>query len=231
MTALVAMKNGNLAANMLLGVSVMRYRYSVGQYLGVACITCGLLLTSFAGAHAAPGQAQDASVGFAGSAGLGIACLLGALLSRAASGMLQEVCCPGAPVTELLFFRHVFGLPVLLFQWPQIVERARRWSLEADAGGLVFPTMWLLLAVNIVFDYATKLCMSHLIARASSLTATLVLTVQRFVAFCISATLLSREAAGAELWLGAATVVGGAFIYTLAQQPPKADKLALKKNY
>jgi len=231
-TVLIAMKNGNLVANMLLGVGIMHYRYAVGQYGGVALISAGLVLTSLAGAQTSSGVSQSAAALTVGStaggsrissAGLGLLCIVGALLSRAASGMLQEVRCRGAPVTELLLFRSALGLPLLFCQWPQIVHHFTRWTYGDAMPSLAWPTPWILLMANIGFDYGTKVCISQLIERTSSLTATLVLTVQRFMSFCLSATLLGKEQVGRDLWLGAVVVLGGTLMYTLAQ-----DRLAIK---
>jgi hypothetical protein len=84
-------------------------------------------------------------------------------------------------------------------------------------GGLPWPTVWLLLAANLVFDYACKVVMTRLIARAGALHATLALTVQKFTAFGVSVLLLEPALrTSPRLWLGAAAVLMGTVAYTRA---------------
>lgn len=225
---LITMKNGNLAANMLLGACVMRYRYTHGQCLAVSCITVGLVLASLSGGRGTGiGHPTDTN-GAGWSAALGIVSLTGALLSRAAAGMLQEATCKGydAPVSELLLYRSALGLPLVLLQWGDISHHATRWSSDDQVAGLVWPTLWLLLAANIAFDYATKVFISKLIDRTSSLTATLVLTFQRFVSFVISTSFLSADPVGWDLWVSAVAVLVGTVLYVTAAKPlaPSASK-------
>lgn len=211
---LITMKNGNLVANMLLGMCFMRSRYSLGQYFAVLCISAGLVVTSVSGGQAAAGAGSPAA---SWSAAVGLVCLIGALLSRAATGLVQEVMCKtyDAPVQELLFYRCLLGLPLVLAQWGTIAQHAARWN-GAEVSGFVWPTLWVLLVGNIAFDYATKVLVSNLIDRTSALTATLVLTFQRFVSFIVSTSLLSESHVGRDLWVGAVAVLLGTALYAAA---------------
>mmetsp|Transcript_13487 Transcript_13487/g.26523 ORF Transcript_13487/g.26523 Transcript_13487/m.26523 type:complete len:397 (+) Transcript_13487:57-1247(+) len=217
-TVLVAMKNGNLVASMLLGVLVLQQRYSLRQYAAVLLLSAGLVVTSLSGMRAGspvvPGSATPAA-----DAGMGVLYLVGALLCRAASGMLQEVSGRGygASVSELLLYRSALGLPLILVQWPSIVRHALRWS---SAEVLMWPSPWLLLASLIVADFGMKVSLARLIDRTSSLTSSLVLTLQRFISFIISATMLSREPLALDLCLGVVAVLGGTLLYVAAQSAP-----------
>jgi UDP-xylose/UDP-N-acetylglucosamine transporter B4 len=213
---LIMLKNGNLVANMLVGVAVLRRQYGVREVLGVLCISGGLILTSIAG-----GQKETKAVpGAGGSAILGVALLAGALLSRAMSGCLQEINCDGSMVQEILLYRNLFSLPIILTHWHSIYDHVRHWnSAGSSLGGFEWFGPWGLLATNVVFDHCARVCVSHLIDQTSALTANLVLTLQRFIAFVISALLLSQEDLGLDIWLGAIAVVLGSLIYAAASKP------------
>jgi len=218
---LITMKNGNLVANVLLGVCFLKRRYATLQYLGVTCITVSLILTGISGKQG--GQKLD--LGW--NQLFGILCLAGALLSRAATGVIQELCCNkhGASVSELLFFRNLLGMPVILSQLPSINAHAQRWMWEDAVAGMMWPRVWALLLMNQVFDYGTKVSMTQLINCTSALTATLVLTCQRFTSFIISATVLSMDPLGLDAWCGAALVLLGTVTYSLASAAAlKGDK-------
>lgn len=219
---LITMKNGNLAASMLLG-ACLGHRYSRRQLAAIGIVSCGLVLSSLAGSRC------DKNVEAGWSSLLGIIFMAGALLSRAASAALQEHGCrggQGVSVSELLLYRSALGLPAILCQWKQLEHHTGRWN-SSQVSGLAWPTMWLLLLANISFDYAMKVCISSLIERTSALTATLVLTAQRFVAFIISAAFLTAEPLGLDLCIGAVAVLAGTLLYTVPQanpaQKPKDD--------
>ncbi|CAE8630638.1 unnamed protein product [Polarella glacialis] len=219
-TVLLTIKSGNLVANMVLGICVSGQQFSRRQYCAVALVSAGLVLSS-CGAQL-QGSEQPSTAGSVWSSVFGVACVLGALLCRAASGMLQELKCRGcarSPVPELIFYRSVLGLPFILVQWGQITKHAWRWNTEPEVGNIAGKGMWALLLMQIAFDYATKVSVSHLIEQTSSLTASMVLTFQRFVAFIVSATLLSQEPAGWTLWLSSVAVMSGSLFYAVA--PPK----------
>ncbi|KAJ1625137.1 hypothetical protein T492DRAFT_880631 [Pavlovales sp. CCMP2436] len=67
---------------------------------------------------------------------------------------------------------------------------AQKWR-EAEVGGLRWPSAWLLLGVNLVADYLCKVLMTRIIGQSGALTASLVLTFQKFLSFAITLLLLS----------------------------------------
>mmetsp|Transcript_112496 Transcript_112496/g.195199 ORF Transcript_112496/g.195199 Transcript_112496/m.195199 type:complete len:460 (+) Transcript_112496:31-1410(+) len=222
--ALLTMKNGNLVANMFLGVLVLGRRYTLQQYLAVLCITMGLVAASWrGGAKSWQGNGETSAL-------IGSVCLVGALLSRAAGGVVQELYCrtQGAPVAELLLYRSLLGLPIILIRWRSISEHAIRWSVEPQISGLAWPTFWALLAANVLFDYACKVFMTRLIGQTSALVGTLALTCQKFISFLISAFAVSSETPGWNLWLSSIAVLTGTVVYSFAPKrlaPPAGDKV------
>lgn len=224
-TVLVAMKNGNLVASMLLGLIVLRHRYARRQYAGVLIISAGLVATSLSGVRAGSATATPGSAASSADAWLGILYLAGALLCRAASGMLQEISGRGfgASVSELLLYRSALGLPLICMQWPSILKHAMRWSHEPEISGLVWPSPWLLLVAWIAADYGMKVCIARLIDRTSSLASALTLTLQRFISFVISAAVLSQEPITSDVCFGVVTVLGGTLLYVTAQKTPSSS--------
>jgi drug/metabolite transporter (DMT)-like permease len=121
-----------------------------------------------------------------------------------------------ASAAEVLFFRNAFGLPLFLLQPHGLLHHVRDWTAPS-VGGLPWPRVWVLLAANLVFDYACKVVMTRLIARAGALHATLALTAQKFTAFGVSVLLLEPSLRlSPRLWLGAAAVLTGTVAYTKA---------------
>lgn len=226
-TVLITMKNGNLVSNMLLGRCILGRQYNWKQYLAVSFVTAGLVLASLSGGSKGW---QGASSGL--SEVHGIVFILGALFCRAASGVLQEMSCQkySAPVMEMLFYRSALGLPVACLRWQPIWEHAARWSTAPQVSDFPWPTMWILLLMNIAFDYCTKMSISKFIGCTSALAATLVLTFQRFVSFVISATLLSNNVLGWDLWFAAFAVLAGTVLFAVTSSTPRPNLKASKQN-
>jgi len=214
---LITIKNGNLLANVFLGKLLLHRQYGLQQLVAVVLLSLGLILVSVAGA------VGDNVTENGHSCVLGIVLLAGALLSRAAGGLVQEQLSRTrtVPVEELLFFRSLLGLPAVLLQYESISAHSRQWF----AGEIIFgwPGPWVLLALNTVMDYVTRVGITLLIERTSALTANLVLTFQRFVSFIISAVLLSPELPSKSLWLGALVVLAGTLLYAVAPADVKGS--------
>ncbi|CAL1171635.1 unnamed protein product [Cladocopium goreaui] len=214
---LITIKNGNLLANVFLGKLLLHRQYGLQQLVAVVLLSLGLILVSLAGA------VGDNTTENGHSCVLGIILLAGALLSRAAGGLVQEQLSRTrtVPVEELLFFRSLLGLPAVLLQYKSISTHSRQWF----AGEIMFgwPGPWVLLALNTVMDYVTRVGITLLIERTSALTANLVLTFQRFVSFIISAVLLSPELPSKSLWLGALVVLAGTLLYAVAPADVKGS--------
>eukprot|EP00746_Dinoflagellata_sp_MGD_P061582 gnl/MRDRNA2_/MRDRNA2_260332_c0_seq1.p1 gnl/MRDRNA2_/MRDRNA2_260332_c0~~gnl/MRDRNA2_/MRDRNA2_260332_c0_seq1.p1 ORF type:complete len:176 (+),score=7.89 gnl/MRDRNA2_/MRDRNA2_260332_c0_seq1:73-528(+) len=140
-----------------------------------------------------------------------------ALIMRALHGVLQEKCGRDAPASELLFIGSLLGLPFFAWKGGVVYSHFQQWNLP-ELSGNPFPMMWLLLLGNLIFDYCCKVSMTWLIGETSALTATMVLTMQRFVAFIISTLILNRTPGGTSpmLWLGSASILLGSLMYSTA---------------
>lgn len=219
---LITLKNGNLVANMLLGTVFMRRKYSVLQKAAVLLVTLGLICTTLPDDLGTDSDVVGPERGFV----LGILLLAAALLCRAGGSILAEVVCRdyGAPVEEVILWRNLLGLPCVLTQWRSIAHHAERWT--SSSHDLVpWPGLWGLLAMNVLFDHATRVAWTHLIESTSALTANLVLTIQRFVAFIIFAALLSPDSVRLNVRIGSMAVLGGSAIYSLIPVATESDLL------
>eukprot|EP01043_Picozoa_sp_COSAG02_P005496 COSAG02_NODE_149_length_33622_cov_118.075948_5_plen_141_part_00 len=113
-----------------------------------------------------------------------------------------------------------------------IVPHAVKWWHEPFLGGTwPWPSIFGLLLANIIFSHACKFVCTKLIGHRSggSLHTTLVLTLQKFVAFVVSVLFLSPDAArlrsSAMLWLGAAAIVGGSCAFSSCAAPTNVGGL------
>lgn len=107
-----------------------------------------------------------------------------------------------------------------------IVPHAVKWWHEPLLGSMwPWPSIFALLFANLIFSHACKFVCTKLIGHrdGGSLHTTLVLTLQKFVAFVVSVLFLSPDAAqlrtSAMLWLGAAAIVVGSCIFSSCSAP------------
>lgn len=234
MSLALVLKNGHVLANMAVGAATGK-RYSRRQVLAVGTITAGLVLATVAQADAAapagaaaapagaPTPAADAPTpaGAAGPVWFGVLCMTGALLTRAAGGVVQErvFAAHGIQTTEMMFGRAVLGIPIFAARRDALGGTARRWAAIGPVRvlGVAAPLMWALLAVEVATDHGTKLATTRLIGETSALTVTLLFTLQRFLSLAVSAAVLSpvAPAAAPTLWAGIVLVGAGSVGYAL----------------
>lgn len=231
MPILITMKNGNLVANLIVSSAFFQARYNARQVASVLFVTVGLVVTALAGR---PAKADDGDGGFTREALAGVVLLVAALLVRALGGAFQEAalkrCTGGTPVAEMLLCRSLLGLPLSLLRADAISRQWRRWQ-EPEVAGLVWPTVWVLLLGNLVFNYFIKVLMTRLIGETGTLTASMVLTLQRFVSFALFAVVLnpSPGETSTGVWLGSITVLLGSLAYSASSAEPSSKPAGAAK--
>lgn len=225
--AVITMRNGGLVASMLLDSWLLKRTHSLRQHLSILCITAGLVIISLYSSRVASASAgqRDAAANY-WSIATGFTCLFSALFARAMQGVVQELYCRpyGAHASELLLIRSACVLPVMLTQWPAIVRHARRWTVDPAVAGFRFPAFWAVELIGLVSDLGTKISVSRLLDRSSALASTMSLTFQRFVAFVLSASLLSSDSASWQLCLGTVAVIAGSAAYAASSGGKKHVK-------
>jgi len=207
-----ALKNGTLFANLVVGTLLLRKQYSAPQCCAVAVVTAGLVATAL---RARQLREEGESRG-SDSYGLGVASLLLALLARASSGAVQEsfmrLADGDVATSEMVFMRAALGLPFFVARSRGVTAHLLRWVTDP---GLA--SQWLLLGTNLVFDYCCKVVMTTLIKRSGALTASLVLSVQKFVAFTVSVVFVNPALRSSlTIWAGALAVLLGTLAYSAA---------------
>ena len=171
----LVLKNGQLGANMLMGTVLLHRRYSARQLLAIVAITSGIVLATIGDARSTSAAATASPAEYAA----GVACMLGALLLRAARGAFQERAfgVDGAHVSEVIFAQHAIGLPLVAADAAAAGATVAEWSRP----------MWGLLAIEVILDHLHKLATTRLVGETSALTSTLVSTIQRFVLIAVGA--------------------------------------------
>jgi len=163
------------------------------------------------------GGSDDDGEGRLSSYLLAVGSLTLALLMRAIGGWLQELHFRtyGLCVSEVLFWRGALGLPFFLCRSSNLARSFRLWN-EQDVPvlGHPLPIMWFLLVGNVICDHCCKVTMTHLIAKTSALTATIVFTVSRTSTIVFSALVLAPQLPPLLFWQGVLLVIGGTVLYT-----------------
>lgn len=217
---ILVLKNGILVQNLIIG-RVLGRSYSFGQVLSVCTVSSGLVLTALGGQ---PPTGTASASGSKRAALGGLVLMLGSLVSRGVGNAFQEVAMRhaapengGAPVAEAMLFRSLLGLPLLAFQRRSILKHGRRWNQKRLAG-VRWPGMWAMLLVNLFLNYYMRAGVTSLVGRTSALTANVVLSIQRFVSFAISALVLNPIHGGTppSVWIGGLIALSGTVTYAQA---------------
>ena len=216
------LKNGQLSANMAVGAVLLRRRYSAGQVAAISAITAGIILATAGDVRSSPHTAQY---------GVGVLCMVGALLLRASRGALQERAFGehGICAAEVIFAQHMLGLPAFAMDPASLRATLGRWGelQHISLLGASVPLMWIYLTGEVCADHLHKLLTTRLVGETSALSSTLVSTIQRFVAIIVSACCVAPTPVPRLVWAGIALAACGCVVYALSEapQPRKATKM------
>lgn len=230
----LVLKNGQLSANMAVGALLLKRRYSTAQILAIIAITAGIVLATAGDAlvKAAAAKGGEAAVVAAAAGathrpyGVGVGCMVGALLLRASRGALQERAFSehGMCASEVIFAQHVLGLPVFASDPAALRRTFDAWggleTVSLPMLGAAVPLLWLCLAGEVVADHLHKLFTTRLVGATSALTSTLVSTMQRLLMVVLSATVFATAPATPAVWAGIALVGLGCVLYALSEARP-----------
>lgn len=210
-----ALKNGILFANLIVGIVVLNKRYTAAQYLAVALVSLGLVSTAVRAKYLLQGDAA-APTSRSDDYAMGIIAFVLALLSRASSGAFQERFMRHADgdvhTSEMVFMRAALGVPFFVARASGVKTHLHQWLHDPALGH-----MWLLLLTNLIFDYSCKVIMTTIIKRCGALTASVVLSFQKFVAFTISVVFVNPVLrASVTVWASAFAVLLGTVTYSAA---------------
>jgi len=212
---------GSLMANMLMGILLLKKRYSPAKYLSVVMITLGIILCTYMSAvsKGTPDSADSAAAASGDNFWLfvGIALLTFALFMSARMGIYQEVIYAkyGKHPKEALFYTHALPLPGFLLLAPDIWSHFNLAlaSPPFSLMGLEVPSMIVYLALNVATQYICISGVFVLTTECASLTVTLVITIRKFLSLLFSIWYFSNPFTLGH-WVGTGLVFGGTLLFS-----------------
>ncbi|XP_049750617.1 UDP-xylose and UDP-N-acetylglucosamine transporter isoform X2 [Elephas maximus indicus] len=122
-------RSGSLIASMILGIIILKKRYSVFKYTSIALVSVGIFICTLMSAKQVTSQPSvSENDGFQAFAWwlLGIGALTFALLTSARMGIFQETLYKqfGKHSKEALFYNHALPLPGFIFLASDIYDHA-----------------------------------------------------------------------------------------------------------
>ncbi|KAK7121907.1 hypothetical protein R3I93_022866 [Phoxinus phoxinus] len=234
-------RSGSLIANMILGIVILKKRYSMSKYLSIALVSLGIFICTIMSAKqvsAEKGATEEDGVYTFMHWLLGIAMLTFALLMSARMGIFQETLYKkyGKHSKEALFYNHCLPLPGFLLLSTDIYKHAVLFSqsspVEIPVIAQSMPVMWFYLLMNVITQYVCIRGVFILTTECASLTVTLVVTLRKFLSLIISILYFSNPFTTWH-WVGTAVVFLGTLLYTevwssirVAMKGEKAHKKA-----
>ncbi|XP_007504403.1 nucleotide sugar transporter SLC35B4 isoform X2 [Monodelphis domestica] len=215
-------RSGSLIANMILGIIILKKRYSVSKYTSIALVSVGIFICTLMSAKQVASQSSlNENDGFQAFAWwlLGIGALTFALLMSARMGIFQETLYKqfGKHSKEALFYNHALPLPGFILLASDIYDHALLFNkselYQVPVVGVTVPIMWFYLLMNILTQYACIRGVFILTTECTSLTVTLVVTLRKFVSLIFSI-LYFQNPFTLWHWLGTMFVFVGTLMYT-----------------
>ncbi|CAH2275481.1 UDP-xylose and UDP-N-acetylglucosamine transporter [Pelobates cultripes] len=155
-------RSGSLIANMVLGIIILKKRYSISKYLSIALVSVGIFICTLMSAQqVASHQPSPEEDGFAVFLWwlIGIAALTFALIVSARMGIFQETLYKeyGKHPKEALFYNHALPLPGFLLLAPDIYYHAVMFTqsepYHVPVIGIQMPILWFYLLMNVITHY------------------------------------------------------------------------------
>ncbi|XP_062402991.1 UDP-xylose and UDP-N-acetylglucosamine transporter [Sardina pilchardus] len=231
-------RSGSLIANMILGIIILKKRYTASKYVSIILVSVGICICTIMSAkqvNVEKGTEDESVYAFMWWL-LGIAMLTFALLMSARMGIFQETLYKqyGKHSKEALFYNHCLPLPGFLLLSTDIYNHSLLFNqsapVEVPLIGQAVPVMWLYLLMNVITQYVCIRGVFILTTECASLTVTLVVTLRKFVSLIISI-LYFRNPFTVWHWVGTGVVFLGTLLYTevltnvwtalRSQKPPK----------
>lgn len=215
-------RSGSLIANMILGIIILKKRYSASKYLSIALVSAGIFICTIMSArqvNVANEGSEEKSFYAVMHWLTGIAMLTFALLMSARMGIFQETLYKqyGKHSKEALFYNHCLPLPGFLLFSTNIYNHSVYFSQSTPVVvpmvGLTVPIMWVYLLVNVVTQYVCIRGVFILTTECASLTVTLVVTLRKFLSLIFSIIYFQNPFTPWH-WVGTAVVFLGTLLYT-----------------
>ncbi|KAJ8374171.1 hypothetical protein SKAU_G00047510 [Synaphobranchus kaupii] len=215
-------RSGSLIANMILGIIILKKRYTRSKYISIVFVSLGICICTIMSAKQVNvGQETTEEQGLYAFLRwlLGIGMLTVALLLSARMGIFQETLYKqyGKHSKEALFYNHCLPLPGFLLLASDIYNHCLLFSQSAavEVPGIAkdVPLMWIYLLINVITQYVCIRGVFILTTECASLTVTLVVTLRKFVSLIFSI-LYFHNPFTTWHWVGTAMVFVGTLLYT-----------------
>jgi len=230
---------GGLLVNMLMGIFIMGKTYDRIKYVSVVMISFGIFLCTIMSAtnrvsiktgkvifynETDSDQSENDIIDDYDFEELrqmfcGVFLLTVALILSTRMGIYQEdlFTTYGKHAKEALFYTHALPLPFFLFLYPDIVHH---WQICLNSSPIIIPIiqvrapiMILHLAANVCLQYICIFSVFVLTTECTSLTASLVLTIRKFISVLFSIWYFQNPFTGLH-WIGTGLVFGGILLFS-----------------
>ncbi|TNN82132.1 UDP-xylose and UDP-N-acetylglucosamine transporter [Liparis tanakae] len=194
---------GSLIANMILGIIILKKRYSASKYLSIALVSAGIFICTIMSAkqmNVANEGSEEQNVYAFMRWLIGIGMLTFALLMSARMGIFQETLYKqyGKHSKEALFYNHFLPLPGFLLLSTDIYNHCVYFSRASNGLQRAY------VCIRGVFILTTE---------CASLTVTLVVTLRKFLSLIFSI-LYFQNPFTEWHWVGTGVVFLGTLLYT-----------------
>ncbi|KAF9976892.1 golgi uridine diphosphate-N- acetylglucosamine transporter, partial [Mortierella antarctica] len=237
----IIFRSGGLMVGMLLGMLLMKKRYTRPQMFAVLIVTLGVIYATTSAKTNAPPTKKASSSHHDVSAGdyaVGVFMLTVALVISSLMGLLQESTYQtyGAEWREGLFYSHFLALPMFLLFWNDIAEQVKVFnqstpipvlqlvrqvgpylpsSVAYSLGSFTVPRLWIFLAVNTLTQFMCISGVHRLTSLSSALTLNFILNLRKFTSLLISV-LYFENGFGFEMAVGSSLVLLGTIMYSVS---------------
>jgi len=234
-------RSGSLIANLIMGMLLLKKRYTISKYLAVVSITIGICISTIASSKSKVSSSpvnvtseesdDPAAAGDTAAAAstppvpliewsIGIGMLTFALFASALMGIYQEKMYAkfGKHPHEALFFVHALSLPAFALMWPDISRHAALYqaspilTIPIISKYVSVPSMWVWLFGNVVTQLMCIKGVYILTSEVSSLVCTLVVTLRKFSSLLFSIYYFENPFS-VHHWIGTSLVFGGTIIF------------------
>jgi len=223
----IIFRSGSLITNMMMGILILKKKYTFSKYLSVGMITFGIIICTIVSGQevkstATRGPPTTPYEDFFWWT-IGIALLVAALVITARMGLYQETLFQkyGKHPQEALFYTHLLPLPGFLLLYSNIIEHF--WYIfESDnIPGINVPSQLVWLVGNVVSQYMCIASVFTLSSECSSLTVHLVITLRKFFNLIFSI-IYFKNPFTIYHWIGTILVFVGTLIFTEVYQNLRA---------
>ncbi|KAE8738198.1 hypothetical protein FOCC_FOCC016327 [Frankliniella occidentalis] len=224
---------GSLIANMIMGIIILKKKYTLSKYLSVAMITLGIVICTIVSSTEVKSTVpppKDGSEAIQTTPyedlfwwSLGILLLTIALFVSARMGIYQEVLYQrfGKHSQEALLYTHLMPLPMFLLIGGNIYSHlsiaVESVPYQVPLIGLSVPIMIVYLLGNVASQYLCISSVYRLTTECSSLTVTLVLTLRKFGSLVFSLVYFKNPFTMYH-WVGTILVFVGTLVFTEVPQ-------------